>query len=208
MAFFHIDGLIQERCNSIANALELHLYCTNPSICRVVIRSPFIKTRHSYNCLTFIIGILILLRHIYIETGPWFLFLDPILTPSPSDLLLWVTGSTDAGSHIASGEVPYLSYFTVVFHHCLHHSLMTTPMCCRVHWTPQGLHGSKYWMITVCWTYIPKIILHDCVTVWSVAMHFWLWFWKWYEQLYKRKNILVTVRLKTKVNVGRSIFLS
>ena len=29
----HINGLVQERCNSIANALELHLSCTNPSIC-------------------------------------------------------------------------------------------------------------------------------------------------------------------------------
>ena len=29
----HIDGLIQERRNSIANALELRLSCTNPSIC-------------------------------------------------------------------------------------------------------------------------------------------------------------------------------
>ena len=28
----HIDVLMQERCNSIANALELHLSCTNPSI--------------------------------------------------------------------------------------------------------------------------------------------------------------------------------
>ena len=26
-----IDGLMQERCNSIANALELHLSCINPS---------------------------------------------------------------------------------------------------------------------------------------------------------------------------------
>ena len=26
----HIDGLVQERCNSIANALELRLSCTNP----------------------------------------------------------------------------------------------------------------------------------------------------------------------------------
>ena len=26
-----IDGLVQERCNSIANALELCLSCTNPS---------------------------------------------------------------------------------------------------------------------------------------------------------------------------------
>ena len=28
----HMDGLVQERGNSIANALELHLSCTNPSI--------------------------------------------------------------------------------------------------------------------------------------------------------------------------------
>ena len=28
-----IDGFMQERLNSIANALELHLSCTNPSIC-------------------------------------------------------------------------------------------------------------------------------------------------------------------------------
>ena len=28
----HIDGLVQERRNSIANALELRLSCTNPSI--------------------------------------------------------------------------------------------------------------------------------------------------------------------------------
>ena len=28
----HIDGFVQERHNSIANALELHLSCTNPSI--------------------------------------------------------------------------------------------------------------------------------------------------------------------------------
>ena len=32
---FHIDGLVQERCNSIAKALELHLSCTNPSIYNV-----------------------------------------------------------------------------------------------------------------------------------------------------------------------------
>ena len=30
-----IDGLVQEICNSIANALELHLSCTNPLICPV-----------------------------------------------------------------------------------------------------------------------------------------------------------------------------
>ena len=29
----YIDWLVQERHNSIANALELHFSCTNPSIC-------------------------------------------------------------------------------------------------------------------------------------------------------------------------------
>ena len=29
----YIDGLVQERCNSSALAMELHLSCTNPSIC-------------------------------------------------------------------------------------------------------------------------------------------------------------------------------
>ena len=28
----YIDGLVQEKCNSIAIALELRLSCTNPSI--------------------------------------------------------------------------------------------------------------------------------------------------------------------------------
>ena len=32
------DGLVQERCNSIANALELCLCSTNPSICDAVVR--------------------------------------------------------------------------------------------------------------------------------------------------------------------------
>ena len=31
-ASFHFDGLVQERLNSIANTLELHLSCTKPSI--------------------------------------------------------------------------------------------------------------------------------------------------------------------------------
>ena len=33
-----IDGLMQERCNSITNALELHLSCTNPSVCLSMLR--------------------------------------------------------------------------------------------------------------------------------------------------------------------------
>ena len=34
---YYIDGLVKERSNSIANALELRLTCTNPSICSNVI---------------------------------------------------------------------------------------------------------------------------------------------------------------------------
>ena len=30
---YDVDGLTQERCNSIAKALELHLSCTNPLMC-------------------------------------------------------------------------------------------------------------------------------------------------------------------------------
>ena len=32
MNIFHIGGLVQKRCNSIANALELRLSSTKPSI--------------------------------------------------------------------------------------------------------------------------------------------------------------------------------
>ena len=38
----NITGLMHERCNSIANTLELHFYCTNPSICTSI--SMFIAT--------------------------------------------------------------------------------------------------------------------------------------------------------------------
>ena len=31
--FLYIDGLMEEIRNAIANALELHLSCTNPSVC-------------------------------------------------------------------------------------------------------------------------------------------------------------------------------
>ena len=35
----YIAGLVQERCNSIANALGLHLSCTNPSVCDTTIQA-------------------------------------------------------------------------------------------------------------------------------------------------------------------------
>ena len=34
ISFYEIDGLVQERRNSIANAMELRLSCTNPSKCK------------------------------------------------------------------------------------------------------------------------------------------------------------------------------
>ena len=32
-SYLHVDGLVQERCNSSALAMELRLSCTNPSMC-------------------------------------------------------------------------------------------------------------------------------------------------------------------------------
>ena len=37
----HIDGLVQERRNSIANTLELCLSCNNPSTCHYILRRLF-----------------------------------------------------------------------------------------------------------------------------------------------------------------------
>ena len=42
----HFDGLVQERCSSSALAMELHLSCTNPLICKqysVKIQSKYIE---------------------------------------------------------------------------------------------------------------------------------------------------------------------
>ena len=36
LEYVHFDGLVQESYNSIANALELRLSCTNPSICYIL----------------------------------------------------------------------------------------------------------------------------------------------------------------------------
>ena len=38
----YIDGLVQDKRNSIANALELRLSCTNPSIWLRVLKQPFL----------------------------------------------------------------------------------------------------------------------------------------------------------------------
>ena len=35
----HLDGLMQERHNSSANALELHFSCSNPSICKLLVNA-------------------------------------------------------------------------------------------------------------------------------------------------------------------------
>ena len=47
MCASYIDGLVQERCNSSANALELHLSCTNLSIMSVVSACPGKSTAKS-----------------------------------------------------------------------------------------------------------------------------------------------------------------
>ena len=48
MLLLLIDGLVQERCNSIANALELPLSCTNPSYCEPYQCSNPPETQHFY----------------------------------------------------------------------------------------------------------------------------------------------------------------
>ena len=53
----YIDGLVQERRNSIANALELHLSCTNPSICSwSVMHDDVIKWKHFLRYWPFVRG--------------------------------------------------------------------------------------------------------------------------------------------------------
>ena len=48
-AIDHVDGLVQERCNSIANAPELHLSWTNPSMCAFS-RICFINSEGQHRC--------------------------------------------------------------------------------------------------------------------------------------------------------------
>ena len=45
----HIDGLVQERHNSIALAMELCLSCTNPSICNIYVFLDHIIMRFNWN---------------------------------------------------------------------------------------------------------------------------------------------------------------
>ena len=40
---FHVDGFVQERHNSIANALEIHLFCTNPSMWNLQLESSSVR---------------------------------------------------------------------------------------------------------------------------------------------------------------------
>ena len=46
----NIHGLVQERCNSVANTLELRLSCTNPSICsdHTFLNKPTQKTDNTH----------------------------------------------------------------------------------------------------------------------------------------------------------------
>ena len=49
--FNHIDGLVQEKRNTIANALELRLSCTGPSIWLFRVRYGYIRFPISGNCI-------------------------------------------------------------------------------------------------------------------------------------------------------------
>ena len=42
-AFEYMDGLVQERRNSSALAMEFHLSCINPSICRLPVGGHFVS---------------------------------------------------------------------------------------------------------------------------------------------------------------------
>ena len=45
---YHIDGLVQERCNSIANTLELHLSCTKTLIwCQPILSLPALDSDYA-----------------------------------------------------------------------------------------------------------------------------------------------------------------
>ena len=50
----HFDGLVQERHNSIANALELHLSCTNPYISACSIWYPWVHPAYTLSYLVII----------------------------------------------------------------------------------------------------------------------------------------------------------
>ena len=58
----YIDGLVQERCNSIANALELRLSCTDPSTCTV---KPLVQVAPNPNVKMFLVSSCSCLRSIH-----------------------------------------------------------------------------------------------------------------------------------------------
>ena len=43
----YIDGLVQERCNASALAMELHLFCNNASICLFPRQAKLLRTVHT-----------------------------------------------------------------------------------------------------------------------------------------------------------------
>ena len=57
---YHCNGLVQEKRNSISNAVELHLFCTNPSMYNhtkywsVLEGSPQQCLSHEYKCRTLV----------------------------------------------------------------------------------------------------------------------------------------------------------
>ena len=100
----HVDGLVQERRNSIANALELHLSCTNPWMCwldlsniinlcsemsqphleGILPKGPYLPCV-SMACRALLVGYHRSeeLRYFFVHNGPGFVFLWYQLTLDP-----------------------------------------------------------------------------------------------------------------------------
>ena len=89
----NIDGLVQERRNSIANALELHLSCTNPSTYSSLMRARYdtsFMNSVSVTCSTFSLSLLCYMQCLDILN-------NVVITPncinnSPNANSLWPSG--------------------------------------------------------------------------------------------------------------------
>ena len=92
----YIDGLVQERCNYIANALELGLSCTNPSIWYMVRDScwPLIGPKHCITPDSKVQGA---------NMGPTWVLSAPD-GPHVGPMNLTTRGSTQAAVHPKNGE--------------------------------------------------------------------------------------------------------
>ena len=76
----HIDGLVQDCSNSIANAMELLQSCTKPSICAIYVRIIALGKTENTNSfillarflqIMFILPLMMMSNHITFETTSW-----------------------------------------------------------------------------------------------------------------------------------------